>query len=133
VSKMSADERKTVAAGAKLYKESLRDLVLQGDLYRLESPYEQPRAVLSYVSADRGRAVVFAYQLGETAYGPIKPRGLDPARRYRVREINLPAGARSRLGLHDQVIEGAALMDEGFNSPLRRAVESSVIELVAER
>jgi alpha-galactosidase len=133
VQKMSAEERKTVAAGATLYKESLRELVLQGDLFRLESPYEQPRAVLSYVSADRSRAVVFAYQLGETAFGPIRPRGLDPARRYRVREINLAEGARSRLSVHDQVLDGQALMDEGFNSPLRRSVESAVIELVAVR
>jgi alpha-galactosidase len=133
VQKMSPEERKTVAAGAKLYKESLRELVLQGDLFRLESPYEQPRAVLSYLSSDRSRAVVFAYQLGETAFGPIRPRGLDPARRYRVREINLPEGTRSRLSVHDQVLDGQALMDEGFNSPLRRSVESAVIELVAER
>lgn len=132
VQKMSPEERRTVAAGAALYKERLRDLVLQGDLHRLESPYDHRRAALSYVSPDRARAVVFVYQLGETAYGPIRPRGLDAARSYRVREINLPEGARSRLALHDQVIPGAALMEDGFNSPLRRPVESAVIELIAQ-
>jgi alpha-galactosidase len=103
--------------------------VLNGDLYRLESPYERPRAVLSYVSADRAAAVVFIYQLRESIQGPVRPRGLDPARRYRVREINLPAGARSRLEVHDRIIDGATLMDRGFASPLRRPVESAVVYL----
>jgi alpha-galactosidase len=131
VQKMDPDERKTVAAGAKLYKDTLRPLVLQGDLYRLESPYERPRAVLSYVSRDRSAAVVFLYQLRESAQGPVRPRGLDPARRYHVRELNLPPGARSRLEIDDRVIDGATLMEHGFASPLRRPIESAVIHLTA--
>jgi hypothetical protein len=59
----------------------------------------------------------------------VRPRGLDPARRYRVREINLPEGQRSRLELHDKVLDGATLMERGFTSPLRRPVESAVIHL----
>ncbi len=132
VSRWTPEERKQVAAAVKLYRESLRPLVAQGDLYRLESPYEKPRAALSYVAEDRSRAVVFIYQLGETAFGPIKPQGLDPAKRYRVREINLPDGVRSRLAGNNQVVDGATLMLDGFNAPLRRALESAVIELVAE-
>jgi alpha-galactosidase len=131
VQKMDPAERRTVAAGAKLYKETLRPLVLGGDLYRLESPYERPRAVLGYVARDRAAAVLFIYQLREAGQGPVRPRGLDPARRYRVREINLPAGAKSRLEVHDQVIDGATLMERGFTSPLRRPIESAVIHLVA--
>ncbi|RPI25272.1 MAG: alpha-galactosidase [Acidobacteria bacterium] len=132
VSKMSAEEKKTVIAGARLYKERLRPLVLGGDLYRLQSPYERPQAALSYVSPDRTRAVVFIYRLGEEAFPPVKPRGLDPAKKYRVREINLPEGARSRLSINDQVVDGATLMEHGFAAPLRRAVESAVIELTEE-
>jgi alpha-galactosidase len=132
VSKMYETERKTVAAAAALYKTSLRELVGTGDLYRLESPYEGKRAALSFVSPDRARVALFIYHLGEEAFGPVKLRGLDPSRRYRVREINLPEGAKSRLALHEQVVEGASLMADGIVSPLRRAVESAVIELQAE-
>lgn len=131
VSKWTPAERKQVAAAVQLYKERLRDLVAQGDLYRLQSPYEQPQAALSYVSAARDRAVVFIYRLRESATPSVKPQGLDPARRYRVREINLPEGAKSRLGLHDQVVDGATLMADGFPAPLRRALDSAVIELTA--
>ncbi|HEX6185617.1 MAG TPA: alpha-galactosidase [Pyrinomonadaceae bacterium] len=132
VQRMSLEERKTVAAAVKLYKERLREVVLGGDLYRLESPYERPRAALSYVSEDRSRAVLFIYQLGEAAFGPVRPRGLDPRKRYRVREVNLPEGRGSRLGLHEQVVDGATLMEDGLVSPLRRALESAVIEIVEE-
>src|SRR5829696_5440597 len=132
VQRMTPEERKAVAAAVKLYKERLRDVVLRGDLYRLESPYERPRAALSYVSEDRARAVLFVYQLGESAFGPVRPRGLDPRKQYRVREVNLPEGKNSRLGLHDKVVDGATLMEEGLTSPLRRALESAVIELFEE-
>src|SRR5581483_8254078 len=53
VSRWTPDERQAVAAAIDLYHKNLRDLVAQGDLYRLESPYEQKRAALSYVSPDR--------------------------------------------------------------------------------
>jgi alpha-galactosidase len=132
VSKMTPEERAAVKAGIEVYRDRVRDVVMQGDLYRLESPYGHRRAALDYVSSDRDRAVLFVYQLGETALGPVKPRGLDPAKRYRVRELNLPAGARSRVRLNNQLVDGATLMQEGIPSPLQHAVESSVIELVAE-
>ena len=132
VQRMTPEERRAVAAAVRLYKERLRDVVLRGDLYRLESPYERPRAALSYVSEDRARAVLFIYQLGESAFGPVRPRGLDPRKRYRVREVNLPEGRSSRLGLHDKVVDGETLMEEGLVSPLRRALESAVVELFEE-
>jgi alpha-galactosidase len=132
VARWTPAERQQVAAAVKLYHEKIRDLTARGDLYRLESPYDGKRAALDYVSEDRSHAAVFVFQLGETAFGPVKPRGLDPAKRYRVTELNLPAGARSRLGLNNQVVDGATLMADGFTSPLRRALESAVIELTAE-
>lgn len=132
VQKMTEDERKMAARATALYKERLREIVLQGDLYRLESPYEKTRASLNYVSADRSRAVLFMYQLGESAMSAVKPRGLDPRKNYRVMEVNLPEGRNSRLSLNNQVVSGALLMEEGISSPLRRALDSAVIELTAE-
>jgi alpha-galactosidase len=132
LARWTREERRQVGAAVALYRERLRELVLQGDLYRLQSPYERPQAALGYVSEDRSRAVVFVYRLGETAFPPVKPRGLDPRKRYRVQEVNLPEGRRSRLALHGQVVDGAVLMDEGFPAPLRRSLESAVIEITEE-
>ena len=53
VSKLSPEQRKQISAAVKLYKDELRPIVQQGDLYRLESPYDHPRAVMNYVSVDQ--------------------------------------------------------------------------------
>jgi alpha-galactosidase len=115
-----------------VYRTRVRDLIQHGDLYRLESPYDGKRAVVSYVAEDRARVLAFIYQLGETAMGPVKLRGLDPQRTYRVQELNLPPGENSRLAINGKALSGAELMAFGFASPLRRAVESAVIEFAAE-
>jgi alpha-galactosidase len=63
----------------------------------------------------------------------VRPRGLDPGRKYLVRELNLPPGARSRLDLDGKIVDGATLMDRGFAPGLRRPVESAVISLTTAR
>ena len=98
VAKLTPDERRAVADAVSLYKQRLREVVQQGDLYRLESPYSGPRSALNYVSADKARAVLFVYALKDGNPGVVRLRGLEPTRHYRVREVNLPAGVASALG-----------------------------------
>ncbi len=108
-------------------------MVEQGDLYRLKSPYDQPCAALDFVSPDRTHAVLFIYQVKEGDDGLVKPEGLDPQLRYHVREVNLPAGAKSQLAEDDQIVDGVTLMRDGLASPCRKQCESAVIELTAEK
>jgi alpha-galactosidase len=127
--KMTAAERKATAAAIRLYKESLCDIVFQGDLYRLDSPYDQPRSALSYVTPDRARAVLFVYQIKDAPDQPVKLRGLDPATLYFFREVNLPDGAVSRLAGDGKAISGAALMREGLPPNCQKQFDSAVIQL----
>ena len=73
----------------------VRPVVQQGDLYRLVSPYERDYAALMYVDEAKARAVVFVYGLSRDARKsyppPLRLQGLDPAKRYRVRELNTEA------------------------------------------
>ncbi len=131
VRKLSATDRKALADSIAVYKARVREVVEQGDLYRLKSPYEGSRAALNYVSQDRARAVLFVYQLKTADAAAAKPLGLDPERDYRVAEINLPAGAKSQLAVDGKIIRGAVLMRDGIVPPCRNELESSVIELVA--
>ena len=132
VGKLSPEERRVVANAVSLYKNQLRDVVLQGDLYRLESPYKGPRAAMDFVSADKSHAVLFVYQLKEAESQAVKPHGLDPQKRYTVHETNLPPGARSEWTTQGQVLEGAALMREGVVPPVRSEFSSAVIDLIAK-
>ena len=73
----------------------IRPVVQQGDLYRLVSPYEHDYAALMYVDDAKTRAVVCVYGLSRDARKnyppPLRLQGLDPAKRYRVRELNTEA------------------------------------------
>jgi len=75
---------------------------------------------------------VFVYQLKEGDVGPIRLRGLDSQRRYRVRELNLPAGSNSKLAIQDKVIEGASLTNDWLQPLMSSEFTSAVIEFVAE-
>ena len=133
IRKLSPEECKTLAAGIALYKNDLRALVSQGDLYRLESPYDGPRAALNYVSSDHAHAVLFVYQLKTNgADQPLKLRGLEPQRHYRLREVNLPQDGSCRFAKQGQLLDGAALMSDGLLPPAHKEFDSSVIELVGE-
>jgi len=69
----------------------LSDIIWHGDLYRLISPYEENRAVLMYVNNTRSKAVLFAYTLNSRygeAFNRVRLQGLDPAKTYKIQEIN---------------------------------------------
>jgi len=132
VGKLTPEERKAVANAVSLYKQELRDVVLQGDLYRLESPYHGPRAALDFVSSERSRAVLFVYQLKAGEGEAVKLAGLDPQRRYTMHEVNLLPGAGSQLATEGKALAGSVLMSEGLVPPVRSEYTSAVIELKAE-
>jgi alpha-galactosidase len=132
LSKLSQAERNQIARSVELYKRSLREVVQYGELYRLISPYETPLAAMNYVSADKSRAVAFVYQVKAGNAVTVKLRGLDPVRRYTVKELNLEEGKTSSLALHETTLSGAELMDTGFVSTCRNELESMVIGLNLE-
>ncbi len=133
VRKLAPAEKSAIAAAVALYKSDIRDVVEQGDLYRLESPYDHPRAALDYVSADHTRAVLFVYQLKDASATVVKPRGLDPQVKYLVREVNLAAGAKSQLADDGRTVDGLTLMRNGLGSSCQNQFESLVVELTAQK
>lgn len=111
----------------------IRPIVQQGDLYRLVSPYEEPRAALMYVSADKSRAVVFQlglrYGLNHDEPLPLRLEGLDAARRYRVVEINRSGSLHVKID--GKTLRGDALMGHGVEILQRGDFDSAVLELTA--
>ena len=132
LSKLSPEELAFAASAIKTYKDRLLPVVQLGELYRLESPHTGPRAALNYVSEDRSRAAVFVLQTKEGPATPVKPAGLDPAKRYTVREWNLPQGASSSLPADAPPLSGETLMTQGIPTSCTKACDSMVLELVAE-
>jgi len=86
---LTADELAFAQAAVADYKR-IRTTVQQGDLHRLESPYDGRRSTLLYVSEDRRQAVVFVLGLEQadaTSADVVLP-GLLPDVPYACREIN---------------------------------------------
>lgn len=127
--KATPEERAQIAAAVKLYKESIRPLVMQGELYRLVSPYEHPLASLSYVSTDKQHAVVYLYQTKDGNVPQVVLGGLDAGKKYLVEEVGLPKGTASRFPAHGKTFTGAELMSTGLANPLSTQFESAVVML----
>jgi alpha-galactosidase len=127
--KLSAQDKAVCAGAINAYKQ-IRDVTQLGDLYRLEDPHDNFRGALNFVSPDRHRAVVFAFQLKEGVNRSVFPQGLDPDQRYTVHELN-PAPGREAIPQEGNSITGAELMQGGVLPSCSNAIEASVIELTA--
>lgn len=112
----------------------LRPVIQQGDLYRLVSPWDNNHAALMYVNDDRSQAVVFVYGLNRFIMSDYAPplllQGLDPAKRYRISEVNKEKKDHSRV--NGKTLGGAALEALGLPIKLEGDYDSAVFELVAQ-
>ena len=113
---------------------SIKDVVWHGDLYRLSNPWEQPIASLMYVSEKKDRAVMFNYLVSNRfefsfTFDPIKMSGLDPAKKYKVRELNLYPGTKTSLN-EAQTFSGDFLMSVGYNPDITLKRTSVVLEVM---
>lgn len=88
-----------------------------------------------HVAKDRGKAVVYAYDMhprfGEKLF-PVKLQGLDPQKKYKVEEINLLPGKKSRLRENDAVFSGDYLMKVGLDLLTTAHTSSRIIELTVQ-
>jgi alpha-galactosidase len=121
-------EDKAVCAGAIAAYKGIRDVVHLGDLYRLERPHNAERGALNYVSADQTKAVLFVFQMKNGAAQSVRPQGLDPAKRYTVREMN-PAPGRTALLQEGKSFTGEELMRDGVIPNCVKGLEACVVEL----
>ncbi|WP_089687752.1 alpha-galactosidase [Catalinimonas alkaloidigena] len=114
--------------------EKMQDVIWQGDQYRLASPYEGDVASLLYVNEAQNRAVWFSYLVSERfqagSHLPVRLKGLDPAKKYRIRELNLYPDARTPFG-EESVYSGDYLMQVGVNPQVNGRRSSVVLEVNA--
>ncbi|MET3502644.1 alpha-galactosidase [Mucilaginibacter rubeus] len=129
IGKLSENDLSFCQSALKNY-DGLKDVIWHGDQYRLASPWDNDAASIMYVSDDKLKAVMFNY-LVNNRYGsgtkvPVRLKGLDPNKKYRVKEINLYPGTGSVLGKEDLTFTGDFLMNVGIN-PGNSAYHTSVV------
>ena len=129
---MTPEERAFASRCIESYKQ-YRDLVFDGDLYRLEDPWDSDLYALVYVSEDKSRAVFFAYSTTfrsrALAAPVVKLRGLDPGKTYTVKELNTEQSCWWGDGGR---YKGDFLMTEGVDLNFRRMFDSAVFYIEAK-
>ncbi len=110
----------------------LQPTINLGDLYRLQDPYGKEKAALEYVNEDQSHAVLFTFALYPVhgdVFPPIRLKGLDPTKKYLVKEINLMDYNRPQSRQSGMTFSGDYLMKIGLNPFLNKSLTSSVIEI----
>lgn len=131
VGKLPAADLTYCQDALKLYDE-IKPVICQGDAFRLSDPYKDDCASILYVDSLRSSAVVFNYLVNNRYDAgnklPVRLKGLDPARRYQVQEVNRYPG--SPAGREDgKVYAGDYLMKIGLDPQVHGDRSSVVLQL----
>ena len=130
---LSADEQEYCRTAVANYNR-LKKVILDGDFYRLISPYETNHTSVMHVDESQNKAVVYAYDIfpryGENTYA-VKLQGLNPSKDYRIEEINLMPNSKSRLAANGKIYSGDFLMKIGLNLFTTSKLNSRILELTA--
>jgi alpha-galactosidase len=102
-------------------------------MYRHVNPHDHDFASLMYVDESKSKAIVFNYLVSNRQrlteiFQPVRFSGLDPEKKYTVKEINLYPGAKSRIN-GDVIYTGDFLMNVGFNAELSGQRSSVVLDV----
>ncbi|MGN6180209.1 MAG: alpha-galactosidase [Mucilaginibacter sp.] len=128
VSKLSATDLQFCKSAIQTY-DGLKQIIWHGQQYRLSDPRKSNVASVMYVDSAKASAVMFNYLVNyrydQGQKTPIKLKGIDPAKRYKLTEINLYPGRESAIS-SQSVYSGDFLMKIGFN-PIVDAGRPSVV------
>lgn len=131
---MSQNEQTYCRDAVKNYR-ALKPVIMEGDQYRLVSPYSGNHTSTMYVGKDQRKAVVFAFDIhpryAEKLF-PVRLQGLNADTMYRVNEINGMPGAASSLSGNGKLFSGEYLMTVGLPLFTGAQLNSRVVEVVAE-
>jgi alpha-galactosidase len=133
VSKLNETDLKFCQDAIQHYN-SFKSIIFQGDQYRLSNPRESALASMAYINADRSSGVIFNYlvnnRYGEHSKMPVRLKGLEASRRYKITEINLYPGSKSSIDFNKEYT-GDFLMKIGFNPDVSSSRTSVILKVDA--
>ncbi|WP_460639022.1 alpha-galactosidase [Larkinella harenae] len=136
VSKLDEKELEFSQEALKTYSR-IKDVIWQGDLFRLVSPQTGDLASLVYVSEKQDRAIWFNYLVGnryrEGSQASIRLKGLNPMKKYKIQELNVYPGTTSSINRNPAVFSGDYLMTVGFNPGVDARRASVVLEITESK
>ncbi|WP_256013669.1 alpha-galactosidase [Desertivirga xinjiangensis] len=131
VSKLPENDLKFCQEAISNYND-LKSIIWHGDQFRLSHPKESSVASMLYLDERKAEGVLFNYlvnnRYGERSRLPVKLKGLDPKKKYRLTEINLYPGTTSTLST-DISYSGDFLMKIGFNPDVNSGRTSVILKI----
>lgn len=111
---------------------SLKDIIWHGDQYRLSNPTESDVASMLYLNEAKSSGVLFNYLVNNRYDAgsklPIRLKGLNANRKYRIKEVNMFPGTSSTLD-SGKTYTGEFLMKIGYNPDVRASRTSVVLQI----
>nr|WP_260257319.1 alpha-galactosidase [Elizabethkingia meningoseptica] len=133
VDEMNNQELKLSQNALKNYK-NLQDLINNGEMYRLIAPYNNHQAAWMLTDKNKNKAVLYAYNMNTLLgdyFAPVYFQGLDPDKKYLLKELNLENEDKPQLPQNGKTFSGDYLMKAGLPWFLNGSLKSSVVELTA--
>lgn len=113
----------------------LKPVIMEGDMFRLVSPYNNDHCSTMFVGKEKNHAIVFAFDIyprfGDRRQN-VRFEGLDADKNYKVSEINMMPGQASWLNGNGQTFSGDYLMTVGLDIFTGNKLHSRVIEITEE-
>jgi alpha-galactosidase len=140
VSQLSEKDLAFSQQALKNYK-SVQEVIWKGDFYRLVNPWDNDLASSLVVNEAQTRAVMFNYVTTNRYFynpltvKPIKLKGLNAAKKYTIKELNLYGDTKTTLNTVQRtpygegVYSGEYLMSVGFNPDLTDRRTSVILEI----
>jgi alpha-galactosidase len=133
VSKLPANDLKYCQDAIQTYNK-VKDVIWQGDQYRLTDPLTGSVASVLYMDEQKKNGVMFNYLVNnrydEGSKLPVLLKGLDPSKKYKLEEVNLYPGTKTSLDV-SKVYSGEFLMTVGFNPDVKASRSSVVLTVKA--
>ncbi|MET1054718.1 MAG: alpha-galactosidase, partial [Pedobacter sp.] len=131
VSKLSENDLRFCQDAIRHYN-SLKQVIWQGDQYRLANPVEKSVAAVLYLNKEKSTGVIFNYLVNnrydEGSKQPILLKGLDAGKKYSIKEINLYPGSKSTIDSTKEYT-GDFLMKIGYNPDVNARRSSVVLQI----
>ena len=123
--KNMTEEEKALCKNAIEEYKMIRPIVQLGDLYRLQSPYDNLGvASLLYATPEKDKAVFYWWkteQFVNQHLPRVKMAGLDPNKNYKVKELNRVDN--EPLNFEGKTFSGAYLMANGLEMPYNHKLD----------
>ncbi|ATL46406.1 alpha-galactosidase [Chitinophaga caeni] len=130
--KLNAEELALCQQALHEYK-AIQQTVWQGDLYRLQSPYDHNVASWMYAANDKAEAVIFMFRIKKLFDSKIaeniKFKGLDPGKKYLVKELLVQQGQKAINKANGKTYSGDYLMKVGLPSNLNKVQQAVILQL----